>query len=142
MPDHTLKDTQPETLRHFLVTRRQELQKQIDLLLAQHRDNHSDFRENAVLDLEDMSLRDSTGAQQIALLESRTKQRNQLDEALRRLEEEDPDVASVVRLRFYAGLSGDEAAAALGVSPSTVAGCPATTTTTPPRIAMTRKPPR
>ena len=34
-----------------------------------------------------MSLRDSTGAQQIALLESRTKQRNQLDEALRRLDE-------------------------------------------------------
>jgi DnaK suppressor protein len=87
MPDHTLKDTRPETLRHFLVTRRQELQKQIDLLLAQHRDNHSDFRENAVLDIEDMSLRDSTGAQQIALLESRTKQRNQLDEALRRLDE-------------------------------------------------------
>lgn len=87
MPDHTVKDTRPETLRHFLVTRRQELQKQIDLLLAQHRDDHSDFRENAVLDMEDMSLRDSTGAQQIALLESRTKQRNQLDEALRRLDE-------------------------------------------------------
>lgn len=87
MPDHTVKDTRPETLRQFLVTRRQELQKQIDLLLAQHRDDHSDFRENAVLDMEDMSLRDSTGAQQIALLESRTKQRNQLDEALRRLDE-------------------------------------------------------
>jgi DnaK suppressor protein len=87
MPDHTAKDTRPETLRHFLVTRRQELQKQIDLLLTQHRDDHTDFRENAVLDMEDMSLRDSTGAQQIALLESRTKQRNQLDEALRRLDE-------------------------------------------------------
>jgi DnaK suppressor protein len=87
MPDHTVKDTRPETLRHFLVTRRQELQKDIDALLAQHRDNHSDFRENSVLDIEDMSLRDSTGAQQIALLESRTKQRNQLDDALRRLDE-------------------------------------------------------
>lgn len=87
MPDHTVKDTRPETLRRFLVTRRQELQKQIDLLLAQHRDDHSDFRDNSVLDMEDMSLRDSTGAQQIALLESRTKQRYQLDEALRRLDE-------------------------------------------------------
>ncbi len=87
MADDTIKDTRPETLRHFLLTRRQELQKQIDLLLAQHRDGHTDFRDNAVLDLEDMSLRDSTGAQQIALLESRTKQRNQLDEALRRLDE-------------------------------------------------------
>ena len=87
MPDHTVKDTRPETLRKFLITRRLELQKQIDLLLAQHRDGHSDFRENAVLDMEDMSLRDSTAAQEIALLESRTKQRNQLDEALRRLDE-------------------------------------------------------
>jgi RNA polymerase-binding transcription factor len=87
MPDHTVKDSRPENLRQFLVARREELQKQIDQLLAQHRDNHSDFRENAVLDMEDMSLRDSTGAQQIALLESRTKQRNQLDEALRRLRE-------------------------------------------------------
>ena len=87
MPDHTVKDTRPETLRQFLITRRQEIQKQIDVLLAQHRDGHSNFRENAVLDMEDMSLRDSTAAQEIALLESRTKQRNQLDEALRRLDE-------------------------------------------------------
>lgn len=43
-----------------------------------------------------------------------------LDEALRRLEEEEPDAAAVVRLRFFAGLSGDEAAAALGVSPRQV----------------------
>lgn len=43
-----------------------------------------------------------------------------LDEALRRLEEHDSDAAQVVRLRFFAGLSGDEVAAALGVSPSTV----------------------
>ncbi len=43
-----------------------------------------------------------------------------LDEAIRRLEAEDPDVAQIVRLRFYAGLSGDETAAALGKSPATV----------------------
>lgn len=82
-----VKDTRPETLRHYLLGRRHELQKQIDLLLAQHRDNHSHFRENSVLDAEDMSLRDSTGAQQIALLEARTRERNQLDDALRRLDE-------------------------------------------------------
>lgn len=87
MPNHTVKDTRPDTLRHFLIERRQELQKQIDALLAQHRDIHSDFRENSVLDTEDMSLRDATGAQQIALLEARTRQRNQLDDALRRLDE-------------------------------------------------------
>lgn len=43
-----------------------------------------------------------------------------LDEAVRRLEAEDPDVAQVVRLRFYAGLSGEETASALGKSPATV----------------------
>lgn len=43
-----------------------------------------------------------------------------LDEALVRLEKEDPDAARVVHLRFYAGLSGDETARLLGVSPSTV----------------------
>lgn len=43
-----------------------------------------------------------------------------LDDAVRRLEAEDPDVAQVVRLRFYAGLSGEETASALGKSPATV----------------------
>ena len=42
------------------------------------------------------------------------------DEAIRRLEGESPQAAAVVRLRFYAGLSVDEAAEALGVSPRTV----------------------
>ncbi len=39
-----------------------------------------------------------------------------LDEALARLEKAEPDAAAVVRLRFYAGLSGEEAAEALGIS--------------------------
>ena len=43
-----------------------------------------------------------------------------LDEAVRRLEQQDAGVAAVVRLRFYAGLSVDETAAALGTSPRTV----------------------
>lgn len=43
-----------------------------------------------------------------------------LDEALLRLEEEDPESAKVVRLRFFADLSIDETADALGVSPRSV----------------------
>jgi RNA polymerase sigma factor (TIGR02999 family) len=39
-----------------------------------------------------------------------------LEGALSRLEGEDPRGAELVRLRFYAGLSGDEAAAVLGIS--------------------------
>ncbi|HEY7090997.1 MAG TPA: ECF-type sigma factor [Tepidisphaeraceae bacterium] len=43
-----------------------------------------------------------------------------LDEALSRLEKQDADAARVVRLRFYAGLTFDEVAKAMGASPRTV----------------------
>ena len=43
-----------------------------------------------------------------------------LDELIHRLEQEDGQVAAVVRLRFYAGLSIEETADALGISPRTV----------------------
>jgi RNA polymerase sigma factor (TIGR02999 family) len=42
-----------------------------------------------------------------------------LDEALRQLEAEDPRKAELVKLRFFAGLTAEEAAAALGISLST-----------------------
>jgi RNA polymerase sigma factor (TIGR02999 family) len=43
-----------------------------------------------------------------------------LDEALHRLEAQDGDIAEVVRLRFYAGLSIEQTAEALDISPATV----------------------
>lgn len=43
-----------------------------------------------------------------------------LDEALLRLEKEDPDAARLVRLRFFADLSIDETADALRISPRSV----------------------
>jgi RNA polymerase sigma factor (TIGR02999 family) len=43
-----------------------------------------------------------------------------LDEAIRRLEEQDPRIGDVVRLRFFAGLSVEETARALEVSERTV----------------------
>jgi len=43
-----------------------------------------------------------------------------LDDAIGRLEKEAPQAASVVRLRFYAGLSVEETAEALNISPRTV----------------------
>jgi RNA polymerase sigma factor (TIGR02999 family) len=42
-----------------------------------------------------------------------------LDEALRLLEAEDPRKAELVKLRFFAGLTAEQAAAALGVCTST-----------------------
>jgi RNA polymerase sigma factor (TIGR02999 family) len=43
-----------------------------------------------------------------------------LDQALGRLEERDEPMARVVKLRWFAGLSVDETASALGTSPRTV----------------------
>ena len=43
-----------------------------------------------------------------------------LDEAISRLEGVDKEAAAVVRLRYFAGLSVDQTAAALGVSAPTV----------------------
>jgi RNA polymerase sigma factor (TIGR02999 family) len=43
-----------------------------------------------------------------------------LDDSIRRLEQRSPEVAAVVRLRFFAGLSVDETAETLGVSPRSV----------------------
>jgi RNA polymerase sigma factor (TIGR02999 family) len=42
-----------------------------------------------------------------------------LDEALTRLEAEDPEAAAVVQLRYFAGLSVEEAAGALGMARAT-----------------------
>ena len=43
-----------------------------------------------------------------------------LDELISRLEKEEPHLAEVVRLRFFAGLSVEETAEALNVSPRTI----------------------
>jgi RNA polymerase sigma factor (TIGR02999 family) len=42
-----------------------------------------------------------------------------LDEALKKLEQKDPRKAQLVKLRFFAGLSNQQAAAVLGIAPST-----------------------
>ena len=42
-----------------------------------------------------------------------------LDESLKKLEKKDPRKAELVKLRFFAGLSNQQAAAAIGISAST-----------------------
>jgi RNA polymerase sigma factor (sigma-70 family) len=45
----------------------------------------------------------------------------QLDEALDKLAQRHPDKVKLVQLRFFAGMTGDEAAEVLGISPATAA---------------------
>jgi RNA polymerase sigma factor (TIGR02999 family) len=52
----------------------------------------------------------------LAAPEGRSDDLVALDEALSRLERHDPDVARLVKLRYFAGLSHQDAAAALGIS--------------------------
>jgi DnaK suppressor protein len=80
-------DDRDTSLRAMLLERRQALTREIDELIARHRSDQILQREQSVADTGDMSLQDSTGEQQISILEARNRMRNQIDEALRRLNE-------------------------------------------------------
>jgi DnaK suppressor protein len=69
------------------LARRQEVQQQIDALLAQHRADQIRSREESVADTEDLSTQNSNTHQQLSILEVRNQMRLQLDAALQRLEE-------------------------------------------------------
>lgn len=86
--NQALPDERTERLRHVLMAWRQDLQHQIDALLAQQREEQTQLREESVADVEDLSLRDSTGHQQLSILEGRNRTRLQLDAALQRLDED------------------------------------------------------
>jgi DnaK suppressor protein len=80
-------DQRRDALRRMLIERRRAVQRDIDESLAAYRAGQHRMREESVPDTEDLSVQDSTAEQRIALLESRNKTRDQLDEALRRLDE-------------------------------------------------------
>lgn len=81
------RDDRKESLRTMLLERRNVLTREIDDLIQRHRTDQRTQREQSVADTGDMSLQDSTGEQQISILEVRNRMRNQIDEALRRLNE-------------------------------------------------------
>jgi DnaK suppressor protein len=90
--DHTKSVDQADkdrnaTLKTMLLERRQTLTREIDELIARHRSDQLLQRDQSVADTGDRSLQDSTGEQQISILEVRNRMRNQIDEALRRLED-------------------------------------------------------
>jgi RNA polymerase sigma factor (TIGR02999 family) len=80
----------------------------LDHAKAKRRQKRGGDRKRMPLNVADLALHQDS--EQILALEA----------ALCRLEEQNPDAAHVVRLRFYAGLSVDETAKALEVSPRTV----------------------
>lgn len=85
--NHTAQATRTETLRQMLLERRQEVMKEIDDLLTQRRKEQALLREESVPDAGDSSLQDAVGDRQISILEVRDRMRQQLDEALVRLDE-------------------------------------------------------
>jgi RNA polymerase sigma-70 factor, ECF subfamily len=66
------------------------------------------------------------GLDRVSLTDSLVRAANEdamlpaLDEALARLEQLDPEQARIVELRYFAGLSIEETAEALGISPATL----------------------
>jgi len=61
------------------------------------------------LNLDEVSVAVETAPEELLLV----------DEALDKLEAQDPDKARLVKLRFFSGLTNEEAAASLGISPTT-----------------------
>ena len=76
-----------ETLRQILLERRQKTLKEVEDLLSQHRSSEAEQRDDVIGDAGDVALQDSNGEQQIALMEIKDRMREQIDEALRRLDE-------------------------------------------------------
>jgi RNA polymerase sigma factor (TIGR02999 family) len=87
-----------EAMRRILVDR------------ARHKQTHKAGGGHRRLDLDDLD---------IASEEPDCDELIALDDALRELEVKDPRKAELVKLRFFAGLTTEQAAAALGVSTST-----------------------
>jgi DnaK suppressor protein len=87
MMKKTIGSERTEVLRQMLLERRQEVMKEVEDLLAQRRSALAEQREDSVPDAGDMAVQDANGDQQISLMEIRNRTREQIDEALRRLDE-------------------------------------------------------
>ncbi len=79
-------DRRAAALRHMLLEQRRGVQREIDDSLERYRAGQERMQQESVPDPEDSSLRSSMGDERLALLESKNRTRDQLDEALRRLD--------------------------------------------------------
>jgi DnaK suppressor protein len=87
MPSKIAGTARTEALRQMLLEARQQVLKEVEDLLARRRMAQAEQRDDSVPDVADMALQDATEEQQISLMELRNAMREQIDEALLRLDE-------------------------------------------------------
>jgi RNA polymerase sigma-70 factor, ECF subfamily len=104
-----LKDTQWNNRSHFFAVAAQMMRR---ILVDHARENIADKRGggHGVLQLDEA----------LVFAPAKSQDMVKLDDALTRLEESDPRAARVVELRFFGGLSIEETAEAMTISPRTV----------------------
>ena len=94
---------------HFYATAAEAMRRiLVDYARSRHREKRGGKGTRVLLNVLDLA--DAENSEEILAL----------DEALCRLEQQEPAVGEVVRLRFFAGLSVDQTAESLGVSPRSV----------------------
>ncbi len=87
VPKHTMASPRRKALRKILMDRRQEVMKEIDGLLGNRMSDEYQRRVDSAPDVGDQALLDTERVRDISLLEMRNKMRQQIDEALAKLEE-------------------------------------------------------
>jgi DnaK suppressor protein len=87
MPKQIAGTARTEALRQMLSEAREQVLKEVEELLARRRMAQAEQRDDSVPDVADMALQDATEEQQISLMELRNAMREQIDEALLRLDE-------------------------------------------------------
>jgi len=83
----TVSSPRKDALRKILMDRRQEVMKEIDGLLGNRISDEYQRRVDSAPDVGDQALLDTERVRDISLLEMRNKMRQQIDEALAKLEE-------------------------------------------------------
>jgi RNA polymerase-binding transcription factor len=88
MPKEIAGTARTEALRQMLLEAREQVLKEVEDLLARRRMAQAEQRDDSVPDVADMALQGATEEQQISLMEFRNTMREQIEEALIRLDDE------------------------------------------------------
>jgi len=86
-PNRAVSDMRTEALRQILLVRRQAVMKEIEGLIGNRMDDEMQRRIDSAPDVGDQALLDSERGRDISILEMRNRVRQQIDEAIARLEE-------------------------------------------------------